>query len=214
MKKYILFIIVLTAMFSCAAQNSNKMKEAEKFNYEYYKSKLPSDASSAIYTEEDGTLVKVGIYQEVNFIGKIKPLTFKRYTKIYYKNGFLKRECEWLYCSDVKIGILREYDKSGKLIREVDEDKKFENLKVTPKELLRWMEKQGWIDLRTGKGQQTSFSNTPFDIYFAPRNESDYNGNTHAKWYIKKYEMYGTENFLLDAETSELLSHDKTLHEE
>ena len=202
MKKYILFIIVLTAMFSCAAQNPNKMKEVEKFNYEYYKSKLPSDATSAIYTEEDGTLVKVSFDQEFNTIGTIKPLTFKGHTKVYYKNGFLKSEGEWLYCSNVRIGIRREYDKSGKLIREVDEDKKFENLKVTPKELLRWMEKQGWIDLRTGKGQQTSLVNTPFNIYFVPR------GSNHAKWSIHRRTMFGAEKFVIDAETGELISHE------
>ena len=202
MKKYILFIIVLTAMFSCAAQNSNKMKEVEKFNYEYYKSKLPSDANYAIYTEEDGTLVQVSFNEEFNSIVTIKPLTFKGYTKTYYKNGFLKSEGEWLYCSDVGIGIGREYNKNGKLIREVDEDKKFENLKVTPKELLRWMEKQGWIDLRTGKGQQTSFSNTPFDIYFVLR------GSNHAKWSIHRRTMFGAEKFVIDAETGELISHE------
>lgn len=203
MKKYILFIIVLTAMFSCAAQNPNKMKEVEKFNYEYYKSKLSPNSDYAIYTEEDGTLVQVIFDQDFNYLATIKPLTFKGHSKIYYKNGFLKSEGEWLYCSDVEIGIWREYDKSGKLIREVDEDKKFENLKVTPKELLRWMEKQGWIDLRTGKGQQTSFSNTPFLIYFTPSHKDD-----HARWCVSRRTMFGAEEFVIDAETGELISHE------
>ena len=31
-----------------------------------------------------------------------------------------------------------------KLIKEKDEDQKFENLKIKPKELLLWLEKEGW----------------------------------------------------------------------
>ena len=33
---------------------------------------------------------------------------------------------------------------------------------MKPKDLLQWMERQGCIDLRMGKGEQTNFSNPPF----------------------------------------------------
>ena len=86
--------------------------------------------------------------------------------------------------------------------------KKFEGLRIKPKELLRWLERQGWIDLWNGKGQQSSFSNTPFRISFSPH------GNDHAKWYVSRVTMSGTEEFIIDAETGEVISHENILNVE
>ena len=126
--------------------------------------------------------------------------------KIYHKNGILWKEGKRFYCSSIEIGMWREYDKDGKLIKETDEDKKFERLRIKPKDLLRWMESQGWIDLWSGKGQQSSFSNTPFRINFSPH------GNDHAKWYVSRVTMSGTEEFVIDAETGKVISHENVLN--
>ena len=208
MKKFIILFLLLTIIFPCAAQNSNKMKAPEKFNYKYYKSKLSPNTSITEYTEEDGTVVKVSFDKDVNVIETIKPLTFKAHIKMYHKNGFLDTEGDILYCSNIRIGIWREYDKRGKLIKEENEDKKFENLKIKPKELLLWMEEKGWIDLTTGKGQQPSCMSSPFRIYFVPGK------NNHAKWYIERITIYGSEDFVLDAETGELISTEKIYNRE
>ena len=82
------------------------------------------------------------------------------------------------------------------------------NLRIKPKDLLRWMESQGWIDLWSGKGQQSSFSNTPFRISFSPH------GKDHAKWYISRVTMSGTEEFVIDAETGKVISHENVLNVE
>ena len=80
----------------------------------------------------------------------------------------MKREgCFFLY-SSVRVGTWREYDDKGSLIKVTDEDAKFKHLAMRPKDVLMWMQRQGWINLSTGKGQQTMFSNTPFDIYLYP----------------------------------------------
>ena len=84
------------------------------------------------------------------------------YTEIYYKNSILKKEGGWLFCSNVKIGIWKEYDEEGNQVQENNENEKFNKLRVKPKDLLQWMERQGCIDLRMGKGEQTDFSNPPF----------------------------------------------------
>lgn len=134
MKRYIILFLVITFIFPCTAQNLNNMKKPEKFNYKYYKSKLSPNTSITEYTEEDGTVVKVSFDKDVNVIETIKPLTFKAHIKMYHKNGFLDTEGDILYCSNIRIGVWREYDKKGKLIKEKDEDQKFENLKIKPKE--------------------------------------------------------------------------------
>jgi hypothetical protein len=184
------------------------MKKPEKFNYKYYKSKLSPNTSYKEYTEEDGTIVCVSFEKDVNWIVTIKPLTFKKNAKRYYKNGFLDTEGDWFYCSHIKIGIWREYDKKGKLIKEKDEDQKFENLKIKPKELLLWLEKEGWIDLTTGKGQQTSVSSGPFSISFVPRN------NKNAKWFIHRKTIFGSEDIVIDAETGEVTSRENIYNRE
>lgn len=208
MKRYIILFLIITFIFPCTAQNLNNMKKPEKFNYKYYKSKLSPNTSYKEYTEEDGTIVCVSFEKDVNWIVTIKPLTFKKNAKMYYKNGFLDTEGDWFYCSNIRIGIWREYDKKGKLIKEKDEDQKFENLKIKPKELLLWLEKEGWIDLTTGKGQQTSVSDGPFHINFAPRN------NQNAKWFIHRKTIFGSEYIVIDAETGEVTSRENIYNRE
>lgn len=208
MKRYIILFLVITFIFPCTAQNLNNMKKPEKFNYKYYKSKLSPNTSITEYTEEDGTVVKVSFDKDVNVIETIKPLTFKAHIKMYHKNGFLDTEGDILYCSNIRIGVWREYDKKGKLIKEENEDKKFENLKIKPKELLLWLEKEGWIDLTTGKGQQTSVSSGPFRISFVPRN------NKNAKWFIERKTIFGSEDIVIDAETGEVISRENIYNRE
>ena len=60
----------------------------------------------------------------VFFVEKIPPRSFTQNIIVYYKNGILKEEGEFFFCSDVKIGKWRKYDKEAKLIREENEDKK------------------------------------------------------------------------------------------
>lgn len=103
---------------------------------------------------------------------------------------------------------MREYDKKGKLIKEKDEDQKFENLKIKPKELLLWLEKEGWIDLTTGKGKQTSVSDGPFRISFVSRN------NKNAKWFIHRKTIFGSEDIVIDAETGEVISRENIYNRE
>ena len=68
------------------------------------------------------------------------------------------------------------------------------------------MERQGGIDLRTGKGEQIDFSNPPFHISFT------HNKGSHVKWYVCRVTIYGPEYFVIDAETKELINHGKTLN--
>ena len=63
--------------------------------------------------------------------------------------------------SSVRVGTWREYDDKGNLIKETDENAKFKNLAMKPKDVILWMQRQGWINIVTGEGQQTTFSNTP-----------------------------------------------------
>lgn len=212
MRRIVTYLVVFIISLSCAAQKIKMMKTNDRFDYEYYKKKIGKEKiDNQVYKESDSTLGQILISHDENSVYMIKPMSFVMYIRNYYKhNNRLKREgCFFLY-SSVRVGTWREYDDKGNLIKVTDEDAKFKHLAMRPKDVLMWMQRQGWINLSTGEGQQTTFSNTPFDIYFIPRNKHKNKENTHAKWFIKKSETYGTEDVVLDAETRELIHHGKT----
>ena len=159
-----LILILLTALY-CTCCNAQKDKEAttmkttERFDVQYYKSIIKKKnsyegATSAQYVERNGTETYVSFNDDGFVLQEIKPFTYEMIVKNYYKNCILKSKGKLLCHSSVKIGIWREYDNQGNLIKETDEDKKFEKLRLKPINILRWLEKEGYIDRKTGKGQE------------------------------------------------------------
>ena len=160
-----LFLILLTALY-CTCCNAQKDKEAttmkttERFDVQYYKSKIKEvngkdgDDSFAIYVERDCTQVKVYFDKDYDALVTIPPFTYYKEVRIFHKNGVLMESGKRFFCSSIDIGIWREYDNQGNLIKETDEDKKFEKLRLKPINILRWLEKEGYIDRKTGKGQE------------------------------------------------------------
>ena len=160
-----LILILLTALY-CTCCNAQKDKEAttmkttERFDVQYYKSKIKEvngkdgDNSFAIYVERDSTQVKVYFDKDYDALVTIPPFTYYKEVRIFHKNGVLIESGKRFFCSSIDIGIWREYDKQGKLIKETDEDKMFEKLRLKPINILRWLEKEGYIDRKTGKGQE------------------------------------------------------------
>ena len=97
---------------------------------------------------------KVYFDKDYDALVTIPPFTYYKEVRIFHKNGILKKEGKRLFCSSVDIGIWREYDNQGNLIKETDEDNKFEKLCLKPINILRWLEHEGYIDRKTGKGQE------------------------------------------------------------
>ena len=162
MKLYILCLLLLIASQPCVAQKNKKtttMKTTERFDVQYYKSIIKKKnsyegATSAQYVERNGTETYVSFNDDGFVLQEIKPFTYEMIVRNYYKNSIIKSKGKFLCHSSVKIGIWCEYDKQGNLIKETDEDKKFEKLRLKPINILRWLEKEGYIDRKTGKGQE------------------------------------------------------------
>ena len=135
------------------------MKTTERFDVQYYKSIIKKKnsyegATSAQYVERNGTKTYVSFNDDGFVLQEIKPFTYEMIVRNYYKNSIIKSKGKFLCHSSVKIGIWREYDNQGNLIKETDEDKKFEKLRLKPINILRWLEKEGYIDRKNGKGQE------------------------------------------------------------
>ena len=162
MKLYTLCLLLLIASQSCVAQKNKKtttMKTKERFDVQYYKSIIKKKnsyegATSAQYIERNGTETYVSFNDDGFVLQEIKPFTYEMIVRNYYKNSIIKSKGKFLCHSSVKIGIWCEYDKQGNLIKETDEDKKFEKLRLKPINILRWLEKEGYIDRKNGKGQE------------------------------------------------------------
>ena len=160
-----LILILLTALY-CTCCNAQKDKEAttmkttERFDVQYYKNKIKEvngkdgDNSFAIYVDRDSTQVKVYFDKDYDALVTIPPFTYYKEVRIFHKNGVLMESGKRFFCSSIDIGIWREYDNQGNLIKETDEDKKFEKLRLKPINILRWLEHEGCIDRKTGKGQE------------------------------------------------------------
>ena len=162
MKLYTLCLLLLIASQSCVAQKNKKtttMKTTERFDVQYYKNIIKEKnsyegATSAQYVERNGTETYVSFNDDGFVLQEIKPFTYEMIVRNYYKNCIIKSKGKFLCHSSVKIGIWREYDNQGNLIKETDEDKKFEKLRLKPINILRWLEHEGYIDRKTGKGQE------------------------------------------------------------
>ena len=162
MKLYTLCLLLLITSLSCIAQKNKKtttMKTTERFDIQYYKSIIKEkntyeSATSAQYVERNGTETYVSFNDDGFVLQEIKPFTYEMIVRNYYKNCIIKSKGKFLCHSSVKIGIWREYDSQGNLIKETDEDKKFEKLRLRPINILRWLEHEGYIDRKTGKGQE------------------------------------------------------------
>ena len=216
MKLYTLCLLLLITSLSCIAQKNKKtttMKTTERFDVQYYKSIIKEKnsyegATSAQYVERNGTETYVSFNDDGFVLQEIKPFTYEMIVRNYYKNSIIKSKGKFLCHSSVKIGIWREYDKQGNLIKETDEDKKFEKLRLKPINILRWLEKEGYIDRKTGKGQEkfVKEGDEPnIDIYFWLSTRAEGSKTIPAGWSIDitEHGMCTTHSF--NAETGEYL---------
>ena len=216
MKLYTLCLLLLIASLSCVAQKNKKtttMKTTERFDVQYYKSIIKEKnsyegATSAQYVERNGTETYVSFNDDGFVLQEIKPFTYEMIVRNYYKNCIIKSKGKFLCHSSVKIGIWREYDNQGNLIKETDEDKKFEKLRLKPINILRWLEKEGYIDRKTGKGQEkfVKEGDEPnIDIYFWLPTRAEGSKTIPAGWSIDitEHGMCTTHSF--NAETGEYL---------
>ena len=216
MKLYTLCLLLLITSLSCIAQKNKKtttMKRTERFDVQYYKSIIKEKnsyegATSAQYVERNGTETYVSFNDDGFVLQEIKPFTYEMIVRNYYKNCIIKSKGKFLCHSSVKIGIWREYDNQGNLIKETDEDKKFEKLRLKPINILRWLEHEGYIDRKTGKGQEKFLKEGDepnIDIYFWLSTGAEGSKTIPAGWSIDitEHGMCTTHSF--NAETGEYL---------
>ncbi len=157
--KHLLLILLTALCYTCCyAQKDKKTttKETkERFDVNYYKNiiknkKAYEGATVDQYVEGNSTKIYVSFDDEHYVLQEIKPLTYNTAVSNSYKNCILKSNGEMLCRLRIKSGIWREYNNQGKLIKETDEDKKFEKLRLKPINIQHWLERRESIDSKIG----------------------------------------------------------------
>ncbi|WP_375605699.1 hypothetical protein [Flavobacterium davisii] len=166
----ILLLTLLISLVTCKGQTKNTM--VEKFDFDEY-----SKRTSAVHIFHKNDTIYEMVYNPKRgghmYMTLPNPSFFKIY-KEFYANGNLKKK-ETYIGENVKIGISEYYDEDGTLDKKVNEDEKFGKIKYT--DCLAFLEKKGYIDLKTGKGREDKDGRPPFELYF---NDED----GHKSWVI------------------------------
>jgi hypothetical protein len=143
--------------------------------------------------------------------------------KTFYTNGMMEAKGKFIG-QYLKIGIWEYYDEKGKLIKEEDEDVKFGKVKIG--QILKFIEKEGWIDLATGKGREEiayvyqdirDIKDGIFTLSFLKKGEDPTQYNDYPVWlitikacpetnfYRTIYNIHGETGEVLKKETKQIL---------
>jgi len=120
---------------------------------EVYNEKFMKDHKTSIYAHTaDGWLVKIySVKSGIWYIEFPPPSNFYYITKEFHLNGKLKsieKQNEWGF----KVGIGKEYDESGNLIKEIDYDQDVKDARISFEEALQIFDRKGLLDLKTVRG--------------------------------------------------------------
>lgn len=176
----ILLLTLLISLFACKGQNKNTM--VEKIDIKKLKEegdKIPISNTEYSYElkkefQDGSSYYLSGSEAEGGFVKKERPAkpSFLKMYKEFYANGNLKKK-EAYIGENVKIGISEYYDEDGTLDKKVNEEEKFGKIRYT--DCLAFLEKKGYIDLKTGKGRENENQSPVFELDYS---ESD------RMWYI------------------------------
>ena len=188
-----------------------KSNTTEHFNEEDYTHYPKKKEYRRVYAMPDGTEVKFSIHNIVshtnleNEYGTIvwivppPPAMYQIY-KTYHGNGILRHQS--VDISGIPIAIEQEFDIHGKLIKEINYEKKVYN-QYHYDNILQWLDKKGYINLRTGEGREDFGSYSLFNFILT----KDETGRDVWKVTIEPVSKtkYIQTDYILDAKTLEVL---------
>jgi hypothetical protein len=138
----------MNALYACITYKINN-ENMEKYDFETMNN---SKVNPLAFERGGWTIVMYKMSDGDAYYVEIPPAPeFYSVYKEFHSNGMLKTKGK-VAAQVLEIGVWQYYDKNGRLIKEVDKDKKFGNIKLDW--LLKFIEKEGHINLSTGKGRE------------------------------------------------------------
>ena len=159
-----------------------KKTNIEKFDFEIYKN---SEYGNRVFTKKDGTKITMIDFDKEN--GGVqsetspKPNFFTTF-KEFYSNGNLKKK-EHFLGRFVKIGVSENFDEDGSKNSSVNEDENFGTIK--PNDILRFLEKKGFINLQNGDGRENPDGSPKFELNYEKNVQIQSSKNSYKSvWHI------------------------------
>lgn len=177
--------------FELEKKMDEKLLKHQKINYDIF------------FEAGDGSLFSCH-YGEIEKYFDIIPteITFYSYRYYYYPFGKLYKIHQFTgFSNSVAIGKWFTFGENGKVIEEIDQNKKF--LNVSYDKVLLFMQSKGYIDLKTGKNKDKVF----FDFfekskvwkatYFIGRNQNNHKEYIHYYIDAKTGDVLDTRNSIV-----------------
>ena len=231
MKSRIIFFIMFACCFACKHENKSNndsiiyIKNDSGMN-ERYDYESTDGGKQDAYIEQNGWVIyKTSIDAGGAFYKMYPPPPeFYEITKLFYPNGNIKTQATFL--GGEEIDTTRYYSEDGYLVKEVNENKKFGTVK--PAQILKFLEREGWINLKTGEGRSYPVVKDNkfikgdyciFELKFEPVGESYYVKNNKVPIWVATIPYYFNEDrcrgeetrYIIDGETGQVLK--KTIEE-
>ena len=219
----IIYLMCLFPMLGCAQSLSKQQtkkdtvmqqsKEIERYDFE-----STQNGTKAVTTEQNGWIIeKSSMHSSGPIYNEYAPAKdFYKIQKWFYLNGILRTKTVFL--GGVVIGIYEEYDREGHPIKIVDEDKKFG--KIKPRDIVEFLEKEGWFNRKTGENKITGEAVLPttgafyrilisyMRITYIPQERSQ-TGRAHWRISINPHSLGYTTIYIVDGETGEFSKEEK-----
>lgn len=165
--KKTLIIFIFIFFTSCNYQKQKNIEKSEvaveKFDFELYKKS--NFGSEKVMAKNGNLLSNFGFDDSIGGFQIETPLKPNFYTfyKEFYTNGNIKKVNK-LFGGIVKIDTSEHYDEKGSLIKTEDENKKFG--KIKPNDILLFLQKEGYINVKTGEGRENKDGSPKFETSF------------------------------------------------
>ncbi len=218
----IIYCIFIIALISCNNKSTGEalkeepkidkeiMKIEDKFDFNEYTIRELNNTTD--YYKEDGSYIELYVLDNENplVFETPPPPSFITIIKKYHPNGVIK-EIRNILGEGVVVGITNLYDEKRIIIKSLDEDVKFEDVK--PNDILHFMEKEGLINLKTGEGRFDDSGRPKFELFFSSSDmergkDIKYNLN-NSLWQIKilslPYNAYYETKYIIDGKTGDVL---------
>ena len=191
----------------------------QKGKIETYDFEATKNGTEAVIIEQDGWIIEKGsMWEELGaFYDEYAPAKdFYKIQKWFYLNGVMRTKIP--HFGGVVIGVYEEYDREGNPIKIVDEDKKFG--KIKPRDIVDFLEKEGWFNRETGENKITEKNILPttgafyreiikyMRITYIPQERSQ-TGRAHWRISINPGFWGHTTIYVIDGETGEFTKEEK-----
>jgi hypothetical protein len=219
--KIIIICISLNMIVLCNAQNKNKIME--KYDFELMNKFKATGVLDTVIHRGDTLVFVNSMFESGTFCNEYPPVPeFYLVQKRYYPNGNIQAIGK-LSGKHLSFGIWRYYNEEGKLVKEDDEDEKFGKIKLDT--ILRFIEKEGWINLSTGVGREEIaytasgrgyIKNGIFSLTFFKNGNCPWQYNDYPLWVIRimpvtetnfyetVYEIHGETGEVLKKEAKQI----------